>query len=161
MLWYIKLWDYCIDLKIEQMDVKTEFFFMVICLRHYILDRLRDLLISLNLNMHVFWKKSIYFLKQSPRQWNKNFDSVMISSEFARSKYDVCIWKSEIQSSLCAFCYVLMIFWLSETHKSWCFWDQRTVEPTLWDKGFRNNPKDIGCGDHSKRGQVTKFCFHR
>ncbi|CAM8887559.1 unnamed protein product [Rhodiola kirilowii] len=37
-------------------------------------------------------RKSIYGLKQSPRQWNIKFNECMISLGFARSKYDTCLY---------------------------------------------------------------------
>ena len=33
-------------------------------------------------------KKSLYGLKQSPRQWYKKFDLFMLSHNFTRSSYD-------------------------------------------------------------------------
>ncbi|GKC15501.1 retrotransposon protein, putative, ty1-copia subclass [Tanacetum coccineum] len=37
-------------------------------------------------------KKSIYGLKQSPRQWYKRFDEYMLSNGFKRSSYDSCVY---------------------------------------------------------------------
>ncbi|GJW81925.1 copia LTR rider [Tanacetum coccineum] len=37
-------------------------------------------------------KKSLYGLKQSPRQWYRRFDEYMLSNEFKRSSYDSCIY---------------------------------------------------------------------
>jgi Reverse transcriptase (RNA-dependent DNA polymerase) len=37
-------------------------------------------------------KKSLYCLKQSPRQWYKKFDSFMVSIAFTRSSYDSCVY---------------------------------------------------------------------
>lgn len=37
-------------------------------------------------------KKSLYGLKQSPRQWNNKFDAHMSDSGFTRSKYDDCVY---------------------------------------------------------------------
>ena len=37
-------------------------------------------------------KKSLYGLKQSPRQWNKKFNAHMTDSGFARSRYDDCVY---------------------------------------------------------------------
>ncbi|KAL0423112.1 UNVERIFIED_CONTAM: Retrovirus-related Pol polyprotein from transposon TNT 1-94 [Sesamum radiatum] len=37
-------------------------------------------------------KKSLYGLKQSPRQWNKKFDLFMKSLKFKRSAYDPCLY---------------------------------------------------------------------
>ena len=36
--------------------------------------------------------KSIYGLKQSPRQWNKRFDEFMACTKFKRSKFDNCVY---------------------------------------------------------------------
>ncbi|CAM8931614.1 unnamed protein product [Rhodiola kirilowii] len=36
--------------------------------------------------------KSIYGLKQSPRQWNIKFNSCMLALDFMRSKYDACLY---------------------------------------------------------------------
>nr|GEV09004.1 retrotransposon protein, putative, Ty1-copia subclass [Tanacetum cinerariifolium] len=37
-------------------------------------------------------KKSLYSLKQSPRQWYKRFDEYMLSNGFKRSSYDGCVY---------------------------------------------------------------------
>ena len=37
-------------------------------------------------------KRSLYGLKQSPRQWYKRFDSFMISYGFKRSEFDSCVY---------------------------------------------------------------------
>ena len=37
-------------------------------------------------------KKSLYGLKQSPRQWYKRFDSFMIDHGYSRSDYDSCVY---------------------------------------------------------------------
>jgi hypothetical protein len=44
-------------------------------------------------------KKSLYGLKQSPRQWYKRFDSFMISNDFQRSQYDSCIYLKFVNGS--------------------------------------------------------------
>lgn len=36
--------------------------------------------------------KSLYGLKQSPRQWYKRFDTFMLSQGFKRSDYDSCVY---------------------------------------------------------------------
>uniref|UniRef100_A0A803R4Z6 Reverse transcriptase Ty1/copia-type domain-containing protein n=1 Tax=Cannabis sativa TaxID=3483 RepID=A0A803R4Z6_CANSA len=36
--------------------------------------------------------KSLYGLKQSPRQWNKRFDTFMMKQGFSRSYYDACFY---------------------------------------------------------------------
>lgn len=37
-------------------------------------------------------KKSLYGLKQSPRQWYKMFDSFMTTHGFFRCNYDSCVY---------------------------------------------------------------------
>jgi hypothetical protein len=44
-------------------------------------------------------KKSLYGLKQSPRQWYKKFDSFMIANGFKRSLYDSCVYIKFIDGS--------------------------------------------------------------
>jgi hypothetical protein len=44
-------------------------------------------------------KKSLYGLKQSPRQWYKRFDSFMISHGFKRSDYDSRVYLKTVNGS--------------------------------------------------------------
>ena len=37
-------------------------------------------------------KKSLYRLKQSPRQWYKRFDDFMLEHDFLRNQYDSCVY---------------------------------------------------------------------
>ncbi|CAM8884628.1 unnamed protein product [Rhodiola kirilowii] len=79
------------DWEIEQMDVKTAFL-------HGDLEET----IYMNLPVGFIDKNSpdfvcllnklIYGLKQSPRQWNKKFDSCMLTLGFTRSRYDTCMY---------------------------------------------------------------------
>ncbi|CAM8986467.1 unnamed protein product [Rhodiola kirilowii] len=48
-------------------------------------------------------KKSIYCLKQSPRQWNIKFNECMLSLGFIRSKYDTCLYLKRPKSGLCLY----------------------------------------------------------
>lgn len=45
-------------------------------------------------HMAYLLKKSLYGLKQSPRQWYKRFDSFMIKIGFSKNKYDSCLYFS-------------------------------------------------------------------
>ena len=43
-------------------------------------------------------KKSLYGLKQSPRQWYKKFDEFMMQQGFQRSKFDSCVYFTAIKN---------------------------------------------------------------
>ena len=83
-----------LDLELEQMDVKTAFL-------HGNLED--DLYMEQPEGYedkskpdHVcFLKKSLYGLKQSPRQWNKRFDEFMTLQGYQRSQHDVCVYTTE------------------------------------------------------------------
>ena len=42
-------------------------------------------------------KKSLYGLKQSPRQWYKRFDAFIISQGYIRSPYDSCVYYKKVE----------------------------------------------------------------
>ncbi|CAA7028219.1 unnamed protein product [Microthlaspi erraticum] len=42
-------------------------------------------------------QRSLYGLKQSPRQWNTRFDSFMQSHKYVRSEYDSCVYFKELR----------------------------------------------------------------
>ena len=80
-----------LDLELVQMDVKTAFLH-------------RDLEEEIYMNLPDGFKvagkekmvckleKSLYGLKQSPRQWYKRFDKFMIGHKYTRRKYDHCVY---------------------------------------------------------------------
>ena len=44
--------------------------------------------------------KSLYGLRQSPRQWYKRFDSFMESQNFTRSEYDHCVYFKKLENDM-------------------------------------------------------------
>jgi hypothetical protein len=44
-------------------------------------------------------KRSLYGLKQSPRQWYKMFDSFMVAHDFKRSQFDSCVYIKFVNGS--------------------------------------------------------------
>nr|XP_009787759.1 PREDICTED: uncharacterized protein LOC104235647 [Nicotiana sylvestris] len=44
-------------------------------------------------------KKSLYGLKQSPRQWYKRFDAFMTTHEFSRSAFDSCVYHKKMSGN--------------------------------------------------------------
>ncbi|KAL0322520.1 UNVERIFIED_CONTAM: Retrovirus-related Pol polyprotein from transposon TNT 1-94 [Sesamum angustifolium] len=53
-------------------------------------------------------KKSLYGLKQSPRQWYKRFDSYMLQISYKQCEYDSCVYVKSLDdgSSIFLFLYV-------------------------------------------------------
>jgi len=47
-------------------------------------------------NMVCKLKKSLYRLKQSPRQWNTHFDSFIRGKMYTRSHYDPCVYYNKL-----------------------------------------------------------------
>ncbi|KAJ4730101.1 Retrovirus-related Pol polyprotein from transposon TNT 1-94 [Melia azedarach] len=82
------------DLELEQLDVKTAFLHGELEDEIYMtqpdgfqVPGKEDYVCKL--------KKSLYGLKQSPRQWYKRFDSYMIEIGYTRSPYDCCVYYSK------------------------------------------------------------------
>ena len=80
-----------LNLELEQLDVKTTFLHGDLNEEIYmeqpegfVRGRSRRLVCKL--------RKSLYGLRQSPRQWYKKFDSFMVSQNFIRSEYDHCVY---------------------------------------------------------------------
>ena len=51
-------------------------------------------------------KKSLYGLKQSPKQWYKRFDSFIIGHGYSRSQYDNCVYHRKFLDG--SFVYLLL-----------------------------------------------------
>nr|GEV88633.1 retrotransposon protein, putative, Ty1-copia subclass [Tanacetum cinerariifolium] len=80
--------DWCKDFELEQLDVKMAFLHgnleEVIYMRQPPRYEQGSKVCLL--------KKSLYGLKQSPRQWYRRFDEYMLSNGFKRSSYDICVY---------------------------------------------------------------------
>nr|GEW06645.1 retrotransposon protein, putative, Ty1-copia subclass [Tanacetum cinerariifolium] len=78
----------CKDYELEQLDVKTAFL-------HGNLEEviyMRQPPGYEQGNKVCLLKKSLYGLKQSPRQWYRRFDEYTLSNGFKRSNYDSCVY---------------------------------------------------------------------
>ncbi|KAL2241729.1 UNVERIFIED_CONTAM: Retrovirus-related Pol polyprotein from transposon TNT 1-94 [Sesamum indicum] len=84
--------------ELKQMDVKTAFLHgdldenIYMCQPAGFIDKSKPDFVCL-------LKKSLYGLKQSPKQWNKKFDSFMHSLKFNRSHYDHCLYFKHVHDS--------------------------------------------------------------
>ncbi|KAL2251628.1 UNVERIFIED_CONTAM: Retrovirus-related Pol polyprotein from transposon TNT 1-94 [Sesamum indicum] len=79
------------DWELKQMDVKTAFLHGDLDENIYMTQPSGFSDISKPDYMCLL-KKSLYGLKQSPRQWNKKFDVFVLSLNFTRSNYDHCLY---------------------------------------------------------------------
>lgn len=79
------------DLELEQLDVKTEFLHGDLEEDIY-MEQPEGFVVAGKEDYVCFLQKSLYGLKQSPRQWYKTFDHFMISHAFKRSDYDSCVY---------------------------------------------------------------------
>ncbi|KAG8492605.1 hypothetical protein CXB51_010032 [Gossypium anomalum] len=79
------------DLELEQLDVKTAFLHGELKEDIYI-QQPEGFTVSEKEDYACLLKKSLYSLKQSPRQWYKRFDSFMTSHDFKRSSFDSCVY---------------------------------------------------------------------
>ena len=79
------------DLELEQLDVKTAFLHGDLDEDIY-MEQPEGFVVDGKSNMVCKLKKSLYGLKQSPRQWYKRFDHFMLESGFHRSIKDACVY---------------------------------------------------------------------
>ncbi|KAG8492178.1 hypothetical protein CXB51_009620 [Gossypium anomalum] len=79
------------DLELEQLDVKTAFLHGELEEDIY-MQQPGGFIVSEKEDYVCLLRKSLYGLKQSPRQWYKRFDSFMASHDFKRSSLDNCVY---------------------------------------------------------------------
>ncbi|CAM8927036.1 unnamed protein product [Rhodiola kirilowii] len=88
--------------EIDQMDVKTAF--LNGDLEETIYMKQPKGFVDRKFPDHVcHLNKSIYGLKQSPRQWNRKFDACMTDLGFSKSKYDSCLYLKNMNAKYPAF----------------------------------------------------------
>lgn len=81
------------DLHLEQLDVKTAFLNGTLE-EEIFMEQPEGYEVKGKEDMVCLLKKSLYGLKQSPRQWNKRFDGFMKDQGFRQSPYDQCVYIS-------------------------------------------------------------------
>ena len=86
------------DLELEQLDVKTTFLHGELEETIY-MSQLEGFAIPGKGDHVCLLKKSLYGLKQSPRQWYKRFDSFMIKHAYTRCNYDACVYHKKFLDS--------------------------------------------------------------
>lgn len=84
-----------LNLELEQMDVKTTFLHGSLDEDMYMYQP-EGYVVKGKENKASLLKKSLYCLKQSPRQWNKRFDQFMKAQSFCRSEHDMCVYTKKV-----------------------------------------------------------------
>ena len=79
------------DFELEQLDVKTTFLCGELEEDIY-MQQPKGFIVSGKEDYVCLLKKSLYGLKQSPRQWYKRFDSFMTTHDFKKSSYHSCVY---------------------------------------------------------------------
>ena len=93
------------DYKLEQLDVKTVFLHMEFKEDTY-MQQPKGFKVSCKVDCVCLLKRSLYGLKQSPRQWYKRFDSFMVSHDFKRSSVDSYVYFKRCNNE--SFLYLLL-----------------------------------------------------
>ena len=84
--------------ELEQMDVKTTFLHGELEETIYMRQPEGFEVKGKGAELVCLLKKSLYSLKQSPRQWYKRFDTFIIEAGFKRSCYDSCLYFKGVNS---------------------------------------------------------------
>ncbi|CAA7029323.1 unnamed protein product [Microthlaspi erraticum] len=80
------------DMELEQLDVKTAFLHGVLHETIY-MEQPEGYVVKGKEDKVCLLKKSLYGLKQSPREWNHRFHKFMIKQKYKRSEYDPCVYR--------------------------------------------------------------------
>ena len=90
------------DLELEQMDVKTAFLHGNLEER-ILMAQPEGFIKNRDEEKVCLLRKSLYGLKQSPRQWYLKFDEFMMKNKFVRSNYDSCVYVKWVREGLGVF----------------------------------------------------------
>jgi len=93
------------DLELEQLDVKTDFLHGNLEEQIY-MKQPEGFVVEAKEDHACYSKKSLYGLKQSPRQWYKRIDSFMIGHDYSRNNYDSCVYHKKLLDG--TFVYLLL-----------------------------------------------------
>ena len=97
------------DLELEQLDVKTAFLHGDLDEDIY-MEQPEGFVVEGKSELVCKLKKSLYGLKQSPRQWYKRFDHFMLESGFHRSIKDACVYFKRLGND----CWVYLLLYMDD-----------------------------------------------
>ena len=97
------------DLELEQLDVKTAFLHGDLE-EEIFMEQPEGFVQNRNKRFVCKLKKSLYGLRQSPRQWYKKFDSFMVSQNFTRSEYDHCVYFKKLANDM----FIILVLYVDD-----------------------------------------------
>eukprot|EP00253_Pinus_taeda_P009951 PITA_09951 len=97
------------DLELQQLDVKTAFLHGDLDEEIY-MEQPEGFFQHRNAKFVCRLKKSLYGLKQSPRQWYKKFDSFMLSQRYVRSEYDHCVYFKQLNNGM----FIILVLYVDD-----------------------------------------------
>eukprot|EP00253_Pinus_taeda_P025872 PITA_25872 len=97
------------DLELQQLDVKTAFLHGDLDEEIY-MEQLEGFVQHRNEKFFCRLKKSLYGLKQSPRQWYKKFDSFMLSQKYVRSESDHCVYFKQLNNGI----FIILVLYVDD-----------------------------------------------
>ena len=83
------------DMHLEHMDVKTAFLHSELQ-EEIVMDKPEGYEVLGKRDYVCLLKKSLYGLKQSPKQWYLRFNSFMVKHAYNKCNYDCCVYYREI-----------------------------------------------------------------
>ncbi|KAL1198555.1 Retrovirus-related Pol polyprotein from transposon TNT 1-94 [Cardamine amara subsp. amara] len=83
------------DIELQQMDVKTAFLHGYLD-EQIVMEQPEDYIDKKYPNKVYLLKRSLYGLKQSPRQWNLRFVEYVLGNGYLRSSYDSCVYLKKL-----------------------------------------------------------------
>jgi hypothetical protein len=98
-----------LDLDLEQLDVKNAFLHGDLDDEIY-MEQPEGFIQNRNKKFVCRLKKSLYGLRQSPKQWYKKFDSFMVSQNYTRSEYDHCVYFKKLNNGI----FIILVLYVDD-----------------------------------------------
>ena len=127
------------NLEVRQMDVKTTF--LNVDLDEEIYIEQPDRFSALGQERKVCkLVKSLYRIKQAPKQWHKKFDNVMMSHDFKINEHDKCVYVKDTKLG-----YVIVCLYIDDMLIVGS--DEKMITFIINMLNSRFNMKDLGLAD--------------